>query len=120
MRQRASWRSPPSPLQPPQCGLHGRPLGVSASIGVSGAITAALRAGYRLPVTRDLLPALLRLLRAVAVAAPRRPEGAIAEPQRRETDRALPLQDAGTARRERDAAPSRARRRRGSDFSGSE
>src|SRR5262252_521582 len=55
-------------------------------------------------------PALRRLLRAIAVAAPRRrQERAIAEPQRRETDRAPPLTDAGTARREQYAALPRAR-----------
>jgi hypothetical protein len=87
-----------------------------------GSTTAALPAGYRrLPVPRDLLPAVLPLLKAIVVAAPQRQGLAIAEPQRLETDRALPLKDVGTARRERDAAPPRARPRlRGSDFSGSD
>jgi hypothetical protein len=91
-----------------------------ASIARKRPATAALPAGHRLRVARDLLPALRRLLRAIAVAAPRRQERAIAEPQRRETDRAPPLTDAGTARREQDAAQPRARLRpRGPDFSGS-
>src|SRR5260370_29719525 len=70
---------------------------------------------------RDLLPVLLRLLRAIAVAAPRRQDRAIAELERRETDRALPLKDAGTERQEQDAALPGARPHpRGSDFSGSD
>ena len=64
--------------------------GVSASIARSGSTTAALRAGRRLPVPRDLLPALRRWLSAIAVAAPRQQTRAIAGPQRLETNRAVP------------------------------
>src|SRR5262249_23257919 len=75
----------------------------------------------RLPVARDLRRALLRLSRAIVVVAPRRQDRAIAEPQRRETDRALPLKDAGMARREHYPALPHARPPpRRSDFSGSD
>jgi hypothetical protein len=64
----------------------------------------ALTAGRRLPVPRDLLPALLQWSRAIAVVAPWRQECAIAAPQSLETNRALPPKD-GAAGAERWAAP---------------
>jgi hypothetical protein len=67
----------------------------------------ALTAGRRLPVPRDLLPALLQWLRAIAVVAPWRQECAIAGPQSLETNRALPAKGRwdGAAGAERWAAP---------------
>jgi len=84
---------------------------------LSGSTTAALRAGRRLPVPRDLLPVLRRRLWAIAIAAPRRQERVIAGPHRLETNLALPPKEVGTARLERGAGLPRVGPRR-SDFSG--
>src|SRR5262245_16111525 len=110
-----SWRSPhlPTRLRP-----------FPSNTGVSAAtprrsIIVALRGGHHLPAARDPLRAPRRWLRAIAVVASRRQVLAIAGPRRLEQRRALPLKDAGTARRERDAGLPRARPK-GSHFSGSD
>ena len=82
--------------------------GVSASTARSGSITAALRAGRRLPVACDL-PVGQRRSWAIVVADPPRQGRAIAAPQDPEMDRAPVPKDAGTARPERGAGLPRAR-----------
>src|SRR5258708_30516398 len=91
---------------------------VSASTTRSGSIPAALRAGRRSPVARDL-PAGQRRSWAIVVAAPPQQGRAIAAPQDLEMGRAPLPKDAGAAGAERGAglplAPPR-----GSDFSDSD
>src|SRR5258708_35156798 len=92
--------------------------GVSAWTARSGSITAALRAGRRSPVARDL-PAGQRRSWAIVVAAPPQQGRAIAAPQDLEMGRAPLPKDAGTARPERGAGLPLAHPR-GSDFSDSD
>jgi hypothetical protein len=117
----AALRSPyPTPLQaaavPAPPFEHWSELLDSAQ---SMSTSAAPHAGRRLRVLRDLLLALRRWLWALGVAVPPRQGHAIAGRQRLETERALPLKDAGTGRWELGAGLPHARRR-GSDFSGSD